>query len=125
VQWSVGIGAVGMLVLRIGQIGIEFLTGLLLARLLGASGYGAYAFAMSGVGLLGVPAALGFDRLAIHEIARFKASATWRSMRGILRRSSQVTVITSVGLSISAEIWRPTFRTNSNRRCPTHFGSRP
>ena len=111
-EWSVGRGAVGLLALRIGQIGIEFLTGLLLARLLGASGYGAYAFAMSWVGLLGVPAALGFDRLAIREIARFKASAAWPSMRGILRRSSQITVITSIGLSISAWILAPYLASN-------------
>ena len=106
-RWPVGRGAAGMLALRTGQIGIEFLIGLLLARLLGASGYGAYAFAMSWVGLLGIPAALGFDRLVIREIARFKANAAWQPMRGILRRSSQVTVVTSIGLSILAGILAP------------------
>lgn len=106
-QWSVGRGALGMLALRIGQIGAEFLNGLLLARLLGASGYGAYAFAMSWVGLLGIPAALGFDRLVIREVARFRADENWQLLRGILRRSGQATAIAAIGLALLAAIAAP------------------
>lgn len=91
-----------MLVLRIVQVGLEFLCGLALARLLGASSYGAYAFALSWVGLLGIPVALGFDRLLIREIAKFRARAEWAFMRGILRRSSQFVILTSIAVAGAA-----------------------
>jgi O-antigen/teichoic acid export membrane protein len=87
------------LALRIGQVGLEFLTGLLAARLLGASSYGAYAFALSWVGLLGIPAAAGFDRLLIREVAIFLARSDWSAMRGILRRSNQIAALLSILLA--------------------------
>jgi O-antigen/teichoic acid export membrane protein len=97
-------GAAGMLLLRIVQVGLEFLCGLVLARLLGASSYGAYAFALSWAGLLGIPAAVGFDRLLIREIAKFHARAEWQLMRGMLRRSGSIVLVASIVVAVAAII---------------------
>lgn len=88
--------------MRVGQVALEFLVGLLAARLLGASSYGAYAFSLAWVGLLGIPAAAGFDRLLIREIAVFQARSDWSAMRGILARSNQIAVLLSILLALVA-----------------------
>lgn len=94
--------AVWTLTIRIGQVGLEFLTGLIAARLLGASSYGAYAFALSWAGLLGIPAAAGFDRLLIREIAILRARSDWPALRGILVRSNQIAVFVSILFAVVA-----------------------
>jgi O-antigen/teichoic acid export membrane protein len=101
---SVARGAAGMLILRVLQVGLEFLCGLVLARLLGASSYGAYAFAVSWVGLLGIPAACGFDRFLIREVAKFQARAQWQLLRGMLRRSGQIVLVASTVLALAAAV---------------------
>jgi O-antigen/teichoic acid export membrane protein len=97
-------GAAGMLVLRVLQVGLEFLCGIILARLLGASSYGAYAFAVSWVGLLGILAACGFDRLLIREVAKFQSRGEWSLLRGMLRRAGQIVVLSSTILACGAAV---------------------
>jgi len=99
---GVGRNAFATLAMRVGQVGLEFLVGLLAARLLGASSYGAYAFALAWVGLLGIPAAAGFDRLLIREIAVLQTRADWPGMRGILARSNQIAGLLAVLLALAA-----------------------
>lgn len=75
---------------------LNFVTALLLSRLLGADGYGAYAFAFSLVVLLSVPARLGFNPLLVREVTQHRLEASWGLFRGILRRASQVVVVASI-----------------------------
>jgi hypothetical protein len=51
-------GAAGTLALQVFQTGCRFAISLALARMLGASGYGAYSFAIACVGVLSVLARL-------------------------------------------------------------------
>ncbi|MCH8112409.1 MAG: oligosaccharide flippase family protein, partial [Proteobacteria bacterium] len=74
---------------------------LALARLLGAEGYGAYSFALACVGLLSVPALLGFDGLLVREVARYLAREHWASLTGLLRRARQMTLVASFGLALA------------------------
>lgn len=97
-------GAIGMLSLRIAQVGLEFSCGLLLARLLGATGYGVYAVVIGWVGLLGIPAAVGLDRLVVREIARFRVAAEWSLLRGILRRGNQIVILSSIATALAGLI---------------------
>ncbi len=82
--------------IRIAAIAAEFACMLLLARLLGVEAYGQYAFAMSVVAIAVVPAMFGFDRLLIREVAAAQAAAAWGSMKGLLVRALQVTVLASL-----------------------------
>jgi O-antigen/teichoic acid export membrane protein len=67
-----------------------------LARLLGATGYGAYQYGYAWVDVLALLAVLGFDKLAMREVAVLDAARTGgdpRSpslIRGFLRRADQL-----------------------------------
>jgi O-antigen/teichoic acid export membrane protein len=78
------------LAIRAVAVGLEFLSLLALARLLDAHDYGSYALAMTLVATFAVPAVLGFDRLAVREIAAFQALSDWPHAHGVLRRSFQI-----------------------------------
>ena len=51
-------GAGGLIGLRVAFSGLSFLVTVLLARLLGTTGFGAYSYAFAWVTLLGIPAIL-------------------------------------------------------------------
>lgn len=97
---SIARGASGTFGLRIVSTGLSFIIGLLLARLLGTTGYGAYAYAMTWVSLLAVPGALGLDKLLVREVAIYDTKSEWRLMRGLLRWSNQVVLIVSAVLAL-------------------------
>lgn len=85
---------------RSGLVLLEFVAGLMLARILGASRYGVYAYVMAWIGVLAVPAAAGFDRLLIREVATRKARHDWPAIKGLLRFSTSV--VLTCALSIAA-----------------------
>jgi O-antigen/teichoic acid export membrane protein len=78
------------LMIRIAAVGLEFLGLLVLARLLDAHDYGAYALAMTLVAIFAVPAALGFDRLVVREVAALQALGDWPHAHGVLRRGFHI-----------------------------------
>ena len=94
--------AAGSLALQAFQTGILFLISLALARLLGAAGYGAYSFALACVGVLCVPARLGFDALLVREVASYRAREQWGRLRGLLRRAYQSALAASIALALAA-----------------------
>ena len=94
--------ASGTFVLRVAASGLAFLTSVVLARLLGAEGYGVYAYAMALVTLLGVPATLGLPPLMVREVAACRARLAWGEMRGLLRRANQTVLLGSLGFALLA-----------------------
>lgn len=95
-------GASGTFALKVASTGLVFATSVVLARLLGAKGYGAYAYAISCVSLLSVPAVMGLDVLLTREVARYRTQSDWGSLRGILRWSDRVVLLVSLGLTFLA-----------------------
>jgi O-antigen/teichoic acid export membrane protein len=73
---------------------------LLLARLLGAEKYGAYAWAVAWVTVLSIPGKLGMDRLLVRDIAAYATSENWPALRGLVRRSTQWVIATSVAIGM-------------------------
>ena len=73
---------------------------ILLARSLGAEGYGVYAFAFSLVSLLAVPAQLGLPQLLVREIAKYQYQQEWGLLRGLLRRANQLAIGVSLALAV-------------------------
>jgi len=92
-------GTVGTFSLKILNTALAFGTSVLLARLLGAKEYGVYAYAISWASLLSVPAVMGLNTLLVREVARYKTLEDWGSLRGILRWSDRVVLVTSTGLA--------------------------
>ncbi len=94
--------AMGTFALRVVQTGLRFAISLLLARLLGAEGYGAYSFALACIAVLSVPALLGFDGLLLREVASYQAQSKSALLHGILRRARQLTALASLVLLLAA-----------------------
>jgi O-antigen/teichoic acid export membrane protein len=89
-------GIFGSLGLTITSAGLAFVNGVLLARLLGASGYGVYAAAIAVVLLMSVPLTLGFDRLLVRDVAASGTTSTWEPAQGLVRRAVQIVLPVSL-----------------------------
>jgi O-antigen/teichoic acid export membrane protein len=88
-------GAAGTVVLNGFTLGLNFMTVLVLSRLLGASAFGTYAFAFAWAMLLSVPAMLGLNSIVIRNVAAYEATSKWALLRGIIQRSQQLVGATS------------------------------
>jgi O-antigen/teichoic acid export membrane protein len=83
-------------------LAFNFLVVLLLSRLLGPEGYGAYAFAIAWALLLAVPAMLGLSQLVVREIAIYRVRADWSRVRGLLRWANRAVLAASLVISLTA-----------------------
>ena len=110
-------GAAGTLGLRTAATGLNFITGILLARLLGASGFGIYTYAFTWTQLLSLGATLGLDNLIVREVAIYQSKSTWNLMRGLLRWANQIVLAVSVGLALGAigVAWSLNIQANSEQ----------
>ena len=99
-------GAAGTLVLKITAVGLGFATNIALARALGTTGYGGYAFALVWVNLLILPATLGFNKLLVRDVAVAVGRQRWSLIRGLQRASNAIGL--GVSLLLGAMIWSST-----------------
>lgn len=79
----------GIVSVRIAGTSLAFLASVVLARLLGSSGYGVYSYAFSVAMLLMVVAKLGLPPLLLREIAAAAVRNDWSVIRGLLLRAEQ------------------------------------
>jgi O-antigen/teichoic acid export membrane protein len=89
-------GTLGTLVLNGSTTVVNFVIAVLLARLLGASGYGAFAFALAWALVLVSFSCLGLSPLIVRHVAGARATADWQMLRGILRWSNAVVLAASL-----------------------------
>lgn len=92
-----GAGSLGV---RLGSIGLSFLTGVILARILGPSGLGAYSYVLAIISMLVIPTQLGLPDLLVREVSAFQTKKQWPLLKGILIRSNQFVLATSLFLVI-------------------------
>ena len=90
----------GSLVIQVGFAGLAFFNSILLCRLLGAGGYGAFANAMAWVSLLVIPASFGFGTLLVREIAIYRSRREWAVFKGLLRFSDRFVLVLSLIISL-------------------------
>lgn len=90
----------GSFALRVFGLGFGFVTSLILSRTLGASDYGAYRYALSWIELLAVPGILGLHRLVVRDVSAYHTQAAWGLLRGLIRRSNQMTLAASVSVAL-------------------------
>ena len=96
--------AAGSFGLSVIQTGIATLTTIVLARVMGVSDYGSYAFVVATVTLLGVPAMLGVDRLLIRDLAVYVGESSFGLARGLLTRALQQTLVISLLIALGAAV---------------------
>ena len=100
-------GASGVLALKVASTALTFATGVLLARILGAEEYGIYAYAMSWMLMLVVPASMGLPVLLTRQVACYQSQEDWDPLRGITRWSKRVALAASVvvALVVAGLVW--------------------
>lgn len=82
------------------SLGIRLLSGVVLARLLGASSYGIYAYALAWLALLTIPTTLGFDQITLRYVSAYKETQAWPALAGLLRFVFTVAAATAVGVCL-------------------------
>lgn len=85
---ELALGAIGSMGVKV--IGKLMALGVMifLARTLGPDGYGIYVFALTSIGLIGMPATAGMPMLLLREIAAYQAREQWPLMKGLLLRAN-------------------------------------
>lgn len=84
-QRSMALRVSGIALLEAASMGLGFLISVLLSRMLGASGYGAYAYGMAWVGFLLIPAVMGTNWSLVRGVAMYQASRDWGLLHGLVR----------------------------------------
>jgi O-antigen/teichoic acid export membrane protein len=101
--------ASGTLALQASALAMGFATTVLLARLLGAERYGRYVFALAWASVMIIPAILGLDRFLVRGIATYEVRQRWDLMKGLLRRTNQLVLCSSLLIAgggwIAAFVW--------------------
>ncbi|MDP7638910.1 MAG: flippase, partial [Candidatus Hydrogenedentes bacterium] len=100
-------GAAGSFALNISWAGLGFASQVLLARMMGTSDYGCYAYAFSWLMVLSFAGTLGFDKSLLRFLSIYSAEEQWGRYRGLLRYSHAMVLATSliVGIGIAATAW--------------------
>lgn len=70
--------------LRFGSLGLQFAGSILVARQLGAAGFGAYGYAFTWAVLIGTVLGLGMGQLSIREVPRYLALGDFGALRGFV-----------------------------------------
>jgi O-antigen/teichoic acid export membrane protein len=88
-------GVVGTAGIKLAHAAIAFGTSIVLAKLLGPSGFGIFSFVIALVALLVIPSELGVPGLAVREIAVANARKNWGHMRGFIVWAHRSIALTS------------------------------
>lgn len=88
--------------LRIVFLGLSFVSGVVLARILGVEMFGHYSLALAWTGFLGVVATLGLPELITREVPARVTRGAWSSLRGLLIWSDLTILIFSTLLALIA-----------------------
>jgi len=95
-------GTLETFLLKVSYVGLSFGLSLILARLMGTAGFGAYSYSLAWIVFLAVPATLGMDIFLTRQLAAYQVQSAWSLMQGVLRRTSLIVLLCSVGLGASA-----------------------
>lgn len=96
--------ATGVFGLNIAFNGLLFVISVILARLLGSAGYGAYAYALSWILVLGIAADLGLGGLLTRNIASYQTRSAWGLMTGLMEWAKRTVLFTSSGIALLSAV---------------------
>lgn len=93
--------------INVGGMGLAMLMQIMLARLLGAAGYGTFAYVTTVTTFMIFPAKLGFDTTLVKLVSSYKAKDNWPLIKGLVQRANQIGFVLSlavmtIGLAIVA-----------------------
>src|SRR5690606_22963194 len=89
---------------RVVALGSTMATSVVLARALGPSAFGTYAYVFAIVTLLALPSQVGIPTLLVRETAKAQAEEAWPRLKGLWAWATRTIVLTSAGLAIVAGV---------------------
>ena len=81
-------------------LGLSYGVQVLLARVMGTAEYGLYTYALSWTTLLAIVAGLGLRPAVLRFIPEYTTHEAWARLRGLLRRSSQLTLLSGLAVAL-------------------------
>jgi len=92
-------GAGAAFLIQAAGMSLKYLTQVLFARWMGTVEYGMYAYAFTWAKLLALLAGMGFTTSVLRFVPQYLASHDWGRLRGVIRRSQQLTLVSGIVLS--------------------------
>jgi len=93
--------ASGSFVINVTGAGIAFALQLFLARILNASGYGAYMYVITWINFLTLVSVLGFDTASLRFVPQYIAKKEVKLALGFIVRSKQIVLFTSLCIIVA------------------------
>lgn len=90
--------ASGVTLCNVAGMGLAFLAQMMLARFLGAEGFGRYAFALNWVFLGVMLVKLGLGSVIVRFVATYVTQEAWGLLRGLLRRTLMLQLALALGV---------------------------
>lgn len=90
--------------IKVLSLGLAFVTNILLARLLGADGYGAFIYAFTWANFLAILPSLGLTEYVIRQVAIYQSKSEWKLLKGLMRWSNSLVLVLSIIAAILATI---------------------
>ena len=91
---------IGTFLLRLVSLAAGLAGSVVLARTLGADGYGIYAYIFSIVTVMAIPAQVGMPTLIVRETARARTLEQWSRMKGVWYWAARMILVISLFLAI-------------------------
>ena len=100
-------GGVAALVIHVGGAGLTYGAQLLIARTVGADGFGIYAYVFAWMTVLAYGAALGFDVAMLRFVPAYRTQEAWSLLRGVIRFAERTVAALGCGFVLlgSLAIW--------------------
>jgi O-antigen/teichoic acid export membrane protein len=95
-------GGVGSLAIKFTSVGLSLGLAVVLARTLGAEGFGVYTYVFALVSLLAIPAQFGLPNLVMRETAKEEVGQQWGLMRGVWRWAGLNALLLSMILAVAS-----------------------
>lgn len=97
-------GTAGAFLVQVGGAGLGMLAQFIVARLLGAEQYGAYALTLSWVSTISVFALLGQDTSVVKFLPVYAQSGDWRRAFGLRRGISAMILVSSLTIAVGGSV---------------------
>src|SRR5688572_1428181 len=88
--------------IRVAAAAISYVLIVALARWMGASEYGIFAYAYSWINLLALPAGVGLSAVCVRFLAEYSALNQLPKIRGLIGRSAAITMGTGIAIALVA-----------------------
>lgn len=79
---------------------VTYCAQLALARVIGADGYGVYAYVFAWVSVSAYAAALGFNVSLMRFVPAYQAQQAWSHLRGVIQYASRRTIVAGCGVAV-------------------------